>query len=106
MVEDFGWNSQSYQLHVYLAPYQLVDNLEVTFYCTRAYDNFTKAFSAERTEAGLFTATLYVQDMTPNYTISAVISDGTQEFTQSLVRITDASRNQYSFELLWNKETL
>ena len=44
--------------------------------------------------------------MTPNYTISAVISDGTQEFTQSLVRITDASRNQYSFELLWNKETL
>ena len=106
MVEDFGWNSQSYQLHVYLAPYQLVDNLEVTFYCTRAYDNFTKAFSAERTEAGLFTATLYVQDMTPNYTISAVISDGTQEFTQSLVRITDASRNQYSFELLCNKYTL
>ena len=28
MVEDCGWNSQSYQLHVYLAPYQLVDNLE------------------------------------------------------------------------------
>ena len=106
MVEDFGWNSQSYQLHVYLAPYQLVDDLEVTFYCTRAYDSFTKSFSAEKTEAGLFTATLYVQDMAPNYTISAVISDGRQEFTQSLVRITDASRDQYSFELLWNKEAL
>ena len=107
LVGDFGWNhSKPYQLDVYLSPFQRVDDLEVTFHCTRASDNFTKIFSSTQNEAGLFTATLYVQDMTPAYTISAVISDGAQEFTQSLVRITDASRNQYSFELHWNKETL
>ena len=102
LVGDFGWDMAApYQLDVYLSPFQLVDNLEVTFHCTRASDNFTKTFSAARTEAGLFTATLYVQDMTPDYTISAVISDGRQEFVQSLVRIEDLSDYSFSYEVLW-----
>ena len=105
LVGDFGWNhSKPYQLDVYLSPFQRVDDLEVTFHCTRASDNFTKIFSSTQNEAGLFTATLYVQDMTPAYTISAVISDGAQEFTQSLVRITDASGNSFTYETLWTGE--
>ena len=105
LVGDFGWNhSKPYQLDVYLSPFQRVDDLEVTFHCTRASDNFTKIFPSTQNEAGLFTATLYVQDMTPAYTISAVISDGAQEFTQSLVRITDASGNSFTYETLWTGE--
>ena len=105
LVGNFGWNhSKPYQLDVYLSPFQRVDDLEVTFHCTRASDNFTKIFPSTQNEAGLFTATLYVQDMTPAYTISAVISDGAQEFTQSLVRITDASGNSFTYETLWTGE--
>ena len=102
LVGDFVWDiAAPYQLDVSLSPFQLVDNLEVTFHCTRASDHFTKTFSATRTETGLFTATLYVQDMTPDYTISAVISDGRQEFVQSLVRIEDLSDYSFSYEVLW-----
>ena len=102
MVEDFGWDMAApYQLDVYLSPFQLLDNLEVTFHCVRASDNFTKTFSAVRSETGLFTATLYVQDMTPDYTISAVISDGRQEFVQSLVRISNVSSDSFSYQILW-----
>ena len=102
LVGDFGWDIPGpYQLDVHLSPFQLVDDLEVTFHCTRASDNFTKTFSAARTEAGLFTATLYVQDMTPDYTISAVISDGRREFVQSLVRMEDLSDYSFSYEVLW-----
>ena len=105
LVGNFGWNnSKPYQLDVYLSPFQRVDDLEITFHCTRASDNFTKIFPSTQNEAGLFTATLYVQDMTPAYTISAVISDGAQEFTQSLVRITDASGNSFTYETLWTGE--
>ena len=105
LVGDLGWNhSKPSQLDVYLSPFQRVDDLEVTFHCTRASDNFTKIFPSTQNEAGLFTATLYVQDMTPAYTISAVISDGAQEFTQSLVRITDASGNSFTYETLWTGE--
>ena len=105
LVGNFGWNhSKPYQLDVYLSPFQRVDDLEVTFHCTRASDNFTKIFPSTQNEAGLFTATLYVQDMTPAYTISAVISDEAQEFTQSLVRITDASGNSFTYETLWTGE--
>lgn len=102
MVEDFSWDvAAPYQLDVYLSPFQLLDNLEVTFHCVRASDNFTKTFSAVRSETGLFTATLYVQDMTPDYTISAVISDGRQEFVQSLVRISNVSSDSFSYQILW-----
>ena len=102
MVEDFGWDiAAPYQLDVYLSPFQLLDNLEVTFHCVRASDNFTKTFSAVRSDTGLFTATLYVQDMTPDYTISAVISDGRQEFIQSLVRISNVSSDSFSYQILW-----
>ena len=102
MVEDFGWDiAAPYQLDVYLSPFQLLDNKEVSFQCVRASDNFTKTFSAVRSDTGLFTATLYVQDMTPDYTISAVISDGRQEFIQSLVRISNVSSDSFSYQILW-----
>ena len=102
LVGDFGWDIPGpYQLDVHLSPFQLVDDLEVTFHCVRASDNFTKTFSAVRSDTGLFTATLYVQDMTPDYTISAVISDGRQEFIQSLVRISNVSSDSFSYQILW-----
>ena len=102
LVGDFGWDIPGpYQLDVHLSPFPLVDDLEVTCHCVRASDNFTTTFSAVRSDTGLFTATLYVQDMTPDYTISAVISDGRQEFIQSLVRISNVSSDSFSYQILW-----
>lgn len=105
LVGDFGWDIPGpYQLDVHLSPFQLVDDLEVTFHCTRTSDSFTKTFPAARTETGLFTASLYVQDIAPDYTISAVISDGRREFVQSLVHIGDASGYSFSYEVLWTDQ--
>lgn len=104
LVGNFGWTFRGpYQMNVHLSPYQLLDDLEVTFQCTREYDSFTKTFEAVKDENGNYTAALYVQDMTPPYTVSAVFSDGTRKLFQNLVCITSVQDNLHTYQTLWDE---
>ena len=108
LVADFSYQIESplgeyASMHLDLLPYQLPENLTVTFTVTSLYDSEkNKTVISTRGEGGHYTADLSVYYP---YLITATLSNGVNEYAQPLVRILDYKANSYSWswETLWNK---
>ena len=102
---DFELSSQGLtaSLRPDLLPYQLPKDLEVSFTLTSPAAAKTKTVTATKTEGGHYTALLVMEGAIPPLTVTATLSDGTNEYAQALVRILDYDKNSYGWESLWDK---
>ena len=108
---SFGTGTEKYQMEVWLLPRVDSEQLEqITFQTIRQGDGFTKTSPAQRQENGLYSATLYLQDMEPGFQLAAVFSygEGQASQTQALMDVQefyydrDGLRHT-SWQSLWNQ---
>jgi transcriptional regulator with XRE-family HTH domain len=63
-------------------------------------DGKTSSYPAVLTE-GVWTSDVSIDELQSNFTLNAVISDGTYNYTVGLVKISDLKESSYSYEELW-----
>lgn len=91
--------SGSGQLQLDLVPFQIPEGLFITFTAADSYGG--SKWTVPSHKNGHYTGILIVQELTPAITITAAFSDGTNQYTQALVRITGISGDSYTWENLW-----
>lgn len=102
---DFSANEHGngVMLTLDLLPYQLPENLTVSFTATSKSGYKSKTKEAVWDDGGHYTAVFALDTQVTPITISALISDGISQYTVSLVKITDLYGYSYSYETLWNQ---
>lgn len=65
-------------------------------------DGNTSSYPAVFSE-GVYTSDVALDSGHRNFTLHAVISDGTYDYTIGLIKITNLAESSYGIEELWNK---